>query len=125
MESQREVERRYNKLMQDVATSDYYKPDPEQVINNYVCTSGLCQHITKTKSVDVGVIPMMFSCEKCGATAKITFFKDWRPAQEATVEWYRPTLQQLLKMRNKPWELEHILKGGLAYRKILDTPSIL
>ena len=115
MESQREVERQYNKLMQDVATSDYYKHDPSAVINNYVCSS--CEHITKTKNIDAGVIPMMFNCEKCGRQARSTFFKDWRPGQEHTIEWYRPTLKQVLKMRNKPWELEHILKGGLAYRK--------
>lgn len=121
MISQREVERQYSQLTQDVATNDYYKPDPSSVINNYVCPS--CQHITKTKSVDVGVIPMMFDCEKCGKQAKSTFFKDWRPAQEPTIEWYRPTLQEVLKMRNKPWELEHILKGGLKHRKCLTEPS--
>lgn len=118
MLSQREVERQYNQLMQDVATNDYYKPNPNTVINNYVCTSIKCQHITKTKSVDVGVIPMMFSCEKCGQTARSTFYKDWRPGQNHTIEWYRPTLKEVLKMRNKTWELEHILKGGLKFRKV-------
>lgn len=118
MESQREVERRYSKLMDSVKNDDYYKFNPDTVINNYVCTS--CQHITKTKSVDVGVIPMMFTCEKCKKQAKSTFFKDYAPSQKATIEWYRPTLQQVLKMRNKPWELEHVLKGGLAYRWVYE-----
>lgn len=54
MLSQREVERQYNKLMQDVATSDYYKIDLTNRVNNYVCTSVKCQHITKTQDVDAG-----------------------------------------------------------------------
>lgn len=104
--------------MQDVQTDDYYKLDPAQKINNYICPS--CQHITKTQSVDVGVIPMMFDCERCGIPAQSTFFRDWRPTQSPTIEWYRPTLQECLKMRSKPWGLEHVLKGGLCYRKIKD-----
>lgn len=123
--SQREVQRQYNKLMQDVATSDYYKIDLTNRENCYVCTSKNCMHVTKTKDVDAGTIPMMFTCEKCGATARSTFFQDVVPGQKPTFEWYRPTLNQALKMRKKPIELEHILKGGLTYRRILDTPSIL
>lgn len=126
MISQREVERQYNKLMRDVATDDYYiKVNAESRVNCYICTSKDCQHITKTKKLDPGVIPMMFDCEKCGCRAMSTYFKDYAPNQEPTIEWYRPTLIQVLKMRKRPMELEHILKGGLAYRQILDTPSVL
>ena len=63
MESQSSVERKYKKLMQDVATSDYYKVDLSNRVNCYVCK---CGHITKTKDIDAGVTPMMFTCESCG-----------------------------------------------------------
>jgi hypothetical protein len=114
MESQRQVEKKYNKLMQDVATSDYYKMDLTNRINCYVCG---CGHITKTKDVDAGCTPMMFSCEKCGGIARSTFYKDIAPEQQPTIEWYRPTLKQVLKMRGKEGMLDHILQGGLDYRK--------
>lgn len=116
MESQRSVERKYQKLMEDVATKDYYKIDLTNRVNCYVCS---CGRITKTKDVDAGVTPFMFNCEKCGGEARSTFYKDIAPDQQPTIEWYRPTLKQVLKMRNKPGMLDHILQGGLDDRKIV------
>lgn len=117
MISQREIERKYNKLLKEVKTDDFYtKTDLTNRVNCYQCQK--CWHITKTKDIDSGVIPFMFSCEECKGEAYSTFFKDIAPNQIPTIEWYRPTLKQVLKLRNKPYELEHILKGGLDYRKI-------
>ncbi len=117
MKSQRQIEREYNKLLQDVATHDYYKIDLTNRVNCYTCQN--CGYITKTKDIDPGVIPFMFSCEKCNGTAYSSFFKDIAPNQNPTFEWYRPTLKQVLKMRNKESMLDHILNGGLDYRKII------
>ena len=97
MNSQREIECNYNKLMNDVKTSDYYKIDLSNRVNCYTCQS--CGHITKTKDVDAGVIPFMFLCEKCNSTAYSSFFKDIAPDQQPTIEWYRPDLKQVMKMR--------------------------
>jgi RNase P subunit RPR2 len=117
MESQRQVERKYNKLMNDVKTSDYYKIDLTNRVNCYTCQK--CNHITKTKDIDSGVIPFMFTCEKCGGTAYSSFFRDIAPNQQPTIEWYRPTLKQVMKMRKKDnGILDHIFNGGLDYRKI-------
>jgi len=117
MKSQRQIEREYNKLLHSVKTDDYYtKTDLANRVNCYVCQT--CGHITKTKDIDSGVIPFMFRCEKCQEVAYSSFFKDIAPDQLPTYEWYRPTLQQVLKMKNKPDMLDHILKGGLDYRKI-------
>lgn len=118
MISQREVERRYKKLMHDVENDDYYKVDLTNRINCYVCD---CGHITKTKDIDAGVTPFYFNCEKCGGMARSTFFTDIAPQQPPTFEWYRPSLEECLKMRKKPELLEHILKGGLRYRSISKT----
>lgn len=117
MKSQREIERRYNKLMNDVKTLDYYKIDLSNRVNCYTCQS--CGHITKTRDIDAGVTPFMFLCEKCNKTAYSSFFEDIAPNQEPTIEWYRPDLKQIMKMRKKDnGILEHIFNGGLDYRKI-------
>lgn len=113
--SQREVQRKYQKLMHDVATSDYYKVDLANRVNCYRCG---CGHITKTKDVAAGVTPMSINCESCKSSAYSSFYSDVAPAQNPTQEWYRPTLEQALKMRNKPWELDHVLSGGLLKRPI-------
>lgn len=116
MESQREVERKYKQLIHDVATKDFYKVDLSNRVNCYVCTK--CKHITKTKDIDSGVTPFMHSCEVCGETAHSTFYKDIAPHLQPTQEWYRPTLEQVLKMRKKEGLLDHILQGGLDVRVI-------
>jgi hypothetical protein len=115
MISQAEVQRKYETLMNDVATKDYYKIDLTNRVNCYKCK---CGHITKTKDIDAGVTPMMFNCESCDGTAMSTFFTDVAPHQNPTIEWYRPTIDELLKMRNKPELVDHVLQGGLCHRKI-------
>ncbi|AOW08720.1 hypothetical protein [Flavobacterium gilvum] len=117
MKSQREVERLYYKLIQDVKTNDFYtKVNLENRVNCYVCDS--CGNITKTKDIDAGVTPMFFSCEKCGQRARSTFFNDIVPNKQPTIEWYRPSLHECLKMRSKEAALDHVLNGGLNFRKI-------
>lgn len=117
MKSQRQIERDYNKLINDVKISDFYKIDLTNRVNCYTCQS--CGHITKTKDVDTGVTPFMLLCEKCNGISYSSFYEDIAPNQTPTIEWYRPTLKQILKMRTKhPEMLNHIFNGGLEYRKI-------
>lgn len=117
MESQRSIERKYEKLQNDVATKDFYKLDLTNRVNCYVCPS--CAHITKTKDIDPGVTPMFFTCENCGCpNASSSFFKDIAPGQEPTFEWYRPDLKEVMKKRDNSGLLDHIFKGGLCQRKI-------
>jgi len=115
LKSQREVMKAYYKLMEEVETNMFYKIDLTNRINCYVCS---CGHITKTKDVDAGVIPMMHNCESCDAFAYSTGFKDVAPDQPHTQEWYRPTIGQTLKLRKNPGLLEHVLAGGLNLRKL-------
>lgn len=113
--SRREIQRRYEKLMHDVATKDYYtKVDLTNRVNCYVCTS--CDHITKTKDSDAGVTPMFYRCENCGGIGRSSFYNDIAPNQRPTKEWYRPSLKEALKL--KSYELDHVLGGGLLIRKI-------
>lgn len=114
MKTENQIEKSYNKLLNDVATNDYYKVDLTNRVNCYTCSN--CHHITKTKDIDAGVTPAFFSCEECGGSATSSFYRDIAPNKRPTFEWYRPTLQQVFKMSDGI--LEHILKGGLDYRKI-------
>lgn len=116
MISQREIERKYSKLLNDVETNDFYKVDLTNRVNCYVCQT--CKHITKTKDIDSGVTPFMSHCESCGNYAQSTFYKDIAPDQPHTWEWFRPSLKQVLKMRKNEGMLDHILSGGLELRKI-------
>ena len=116
MISQREVERKYSKLMNDVQTNKFYTEiDLSNRVNCYTCDK--CGHITKTKDVDAGVTPFIFNCEKCNSTAMSSFYKDIAPEQKPTYEWYRPDLKRTLKLRKDEYELDHVLSGGLLARK--------
>ena len=111
----KEIKRRYNRLMWDVKTNDFYKIDLTNRVNCYQCS---CGHTTKTKDIDAGVTPFMHRCEKCGGMAHSSFYADIIPDKQPTEEWYRPTLKQVLKMRSNPELLEHIFNGGLDCRKV-------
>lgn len=116
MESQREVERQYMKMLDAVREA---APNTNGTgVNCYVCQDKSCDHITKTIDVDKGTTPFIYNCEKCGGEAISTFYKDIDPEEKPTIEWYRPTLQQTQKYRSNPAMLEHILNGGLDDRKI-------
>lgn len=116
MESQTQIEKKYKELMQDVATNDFYKIDLSNRVNCYVCK---CRHITKTKDIDSGVTPFIIKCERCNGYAESTMYRDIAPEQQPTMEWYRPSLEDVLKMTDQSGLLEHILKGGLECRKIV------
>ena len=112
---QLEIVKQYERLLNDVKTKEYYtRIDITKSINCYVCDT--CGHITKTKDIDPGVTPYLFKCEKCGELARSTFYRDIAPNQKPTIEWYRPTLKETLKMGIGM--VDHILQGGLDSRVI-------
>ncbi len=112
---QQAVKKKYKQLLNKVATSDFYKIDLTNRVNCYICPDG---HITKTKDVDAGVTPMMHKCGICNKYARSSFFKDIAPEQEPVEEWYRPNLDETLKLSNNSGLLDHVLNGGLLCRKI-------
>lgn len=115
--TKQEVTTRYEKLLRDVAEKDFYtKIDLTNRLNVYTCES--CGHSTVTKDVDAGVTPFWHQCEACGQGATSSFYRV-AEGLKATQEWYRPTLEDCLKIRkHSPGLLEHVLKGGLSVRKI-------
>lgn len=110
----KEIKEKYNQLLIDVKTKPFYKVDLTNRVNCYVCPK--CGYITKTKDIDAGVTPFMFECDNCGEFAYSRFYNDIAPELKPVYEWYRPELKELFKMH--PALQEHILNGGLEYRKI-------
>lgn len=108
----------WQNLLKDVATKDFYKTDLTNRVNYYTC-SGEQTHLTKTKDIDAGVTPMFIPCPVCGARASSHGYgEDKIPDMEPTHEWFRPTLDQVLKKKKEPHLIAHYLGGGLDYRKI-------
>ncbi len=113
MRSQREVTRLYIKITEHEMCKGKVEPNR---INCYSCA---CGNVFKTIDIDKGVTPMFKICDVCDNMARSSFYKDVAPKLKPIAEWYRPTLKECLKMRNKDdGMLEHILNGGLEFRKI-------
>lgn len=108
-----EIKNSYNKLIEDVKTKEFYtKIDLNNRFNCYVCPNG---HVTKTQDIDAGVTSMFIHCDKCGLRASSSFYRDIAPNIKPTKEWYRPGLDETLKLNHS---LEHVLRGGLLIRNI-------
>ncbi|MNI02259.1 hypothetical protein D3C87_1494910 [compost metagenome] len=110
LESQRNIEKRYSLLVIEPAKADRF--------NCYVCYNPECMHITKAVDIHVGVTPMFLSCTRCGNMATSTMYRDIAPDIKPEIEWFVPTLKQVMKMRNNPAMLDHIFMGGLEMRKV-------
>ena len=116
MTSQREVERKYQKLLDDVNTKEFFKIDLTNRVNVYACGFG---HFTKTIDIHAGVTPMFMSCPQCGSQSTSSFYKDTQPEIKPSHEWFRPSLKECMKFRGKSEAmLDHILMGGLELRPI-------
>ena len=93
---------------------EYGTISPQDKINCYVCKCGC---IIKTIEVNHGVAPGHFKCESCGSLAEHTNYNDVAPDASPTHEWYRPTFEELLNMRDDEEAVYFILLGGLCIRK--------
>lgn len=109
------IRKRYQELISKIKSGEYYgNIDLVNRVNCYVCPS--CNHITKTKDIDKGTTPFMHFCERCGELARSTFYRDILPVKQAVHAWYRPSLNETVKLKGA--DLDHVLKGGLFCRKI-------
>lgn len=116
MKTKSHITKLYNKLVKDIAPTEADKEKLNTTTIDYVCGG---HHVTKTKKIDLGTIPLQIPCPTCGQTAiHMGKESDLMPEQEPTHEWFRPTLEQVLSCQKKPNLLEHFLNGGLDYREI-------
>lgn len=124
MKSQRQVEKDYQNLMRDVATKEFYQIDLTNRRNTYVCDKN--SHAIVTIDRHAGVTPMFILCPHCSGRAESKFYNGGIPGVEPSHEWYRPTLKDCLKMRNKNESLlDHVLNGGLVFREIEKPKSMI
>lgn len=110
--SQREVTRRYKKMVASVEETGREPKGP----NVWVCE---CGNIMRCRHLDYGTTPMTLSCWVCQKGSLVSKWQDTMPDLPFSHEWYRPSLRQTLKLRTKrPQLVEHILLGGLEIRKV-------
>jgi transcription elongation factor Elf1 len=114
----KQIKKKYDQLMNDVAKNPYYTNiNMSNRTNCYVCNH--CHNVMKTIDVDRGVTPFMIRCHNCGEMAYSQFYKNIAPSRLPTMEWYRPSLNDLLKNKHK-YDIGHVLNGGLELRKIIN-----
>ena len=127
----KEVIKKYKQLIHDVQTKEFYtRLELESRINIYTCNKG---HRILTKDINAGVTPMFIICPEC----KSTDFEDLAKSSmyrvhplysfgEPDLIWYRPSLEDVLKMNKKKnfGELEHVLNGGLLNRKPNESDNL-
>lgn len=104
-----QIEKQYNKLTSEIEEKKMY--DGRGTVDRYICDT--CGHMTHTTYKDKGVTPFVMRCPKCGGDMvhKHTFKKDTVPDWVEVKNWYRPSLEEVLKMNEGT--IEHILDGGL------------
>ena len=96
----KQIEEEYNKLISESGTVDRY-------------TCDTCGYMMHTTYKDKGVTPYTMRCPKCKGTMyhKQTFIKETVPDFVEVKNWYRPSLEELLK--TDEGIIEHVLDGGL------------
>ena len=107
--SREQIEKQYNKLVSEIEEKKMY--DGRGTVDRYICDT--CGYMMHTTYKDKGVTPFVMRCPKCGGDMvhRQTFKKDTVPDWVQVKNWYRPTLEQTLKMPSG--RIEHILQGGL------------
>lgn len=84
--------------------------------NCYTCQK--CGKVIKCRDIDKGTTPFMITCEKCQNMMHSSFYMDDIYINvEVSHEWYRPSLEEFVKMEIQS-EIQHVLNGGLLLRKI-------
>lgn len=104
-----DIEKKYNELVNTIETKRMY--DGRGTVDRYTCDT--CGHIIYTTYRDKGVTPFTIRCHRCGGTKyhDKTYDKKTVPAYVNVMDWYRPTLEQTLKMSEGM--IQHVLNGGL------------
>ena len=105
----KQIEEIYNKLVSEIEGMKMY--DGRGTVDRYTCDT--CGYMMHTTYKDKGVTPFTMRCPKCKGEMyhKQTFIKETVPDFVEIKNWYRPSLEELLKMDEGT--IEHVLDGGL------------
>ena len=112
MEKKR-IEKEYKKLVDNIENLRMY--DGRGTVDRYVCEK--CGYTIFTTYKDKGVTPFTIGCSRCGETMfhDKTYEKGQVPEYLVIKDWYRPSLEETLKLSKGM--IEHILDGGLILGK--------
>lgn len=104
-----DIEKKYNELVNTIEAKIMY--DGREKVDRYTCED--CGHIIYTTYRDKGVTPFTVRCNRCGGTKyhDKTYDKKSVPDYVLVIDWYRPTLEDTLKMSDGM--IDHVLNGGL------------
>lgn len=104
----RDIQKRYRNLL------ERYGGESDEVFC-YVCDQ--CGQVTKVRQIVKGMAPGGIECPYCHGQAMMDIF-DAYPNITATYEWYRPELDEVLRMveNDKLYTVNFILSGGLIRR---------
>ena len=104
-----DIEKRYNELVKEIEGKRMY--DGRGTVDRYTCDD--CQMIIYTTYRDKGTTPFSMRCRRCGGTMfhDKTYDKKSVPNYVMVLDWYRPSLESVLKMSEGM--TEYVLSGGL------------
>ena len=105
----RDIEKRYRKML------ERFKGDTME-ISCYACEQ--CGQVTKVRQEVVGLTHGGIECPYCHGQANLDMF-DQLPNVSVTHEWYRPTIDEVLKMaeEDRMFSVNFVLSGGLMRRE--------
>lgn len=115
-----QIKKEYNELVNSIEEMRMY--DGRNTVDRYVCKR--CGAHLYTTYIDKGVTPFTIQCRRCSVGTMIhdkTFRKETIPSYIVVLGWYRPTLEQTLRMSEGA--ISHVLKGGLFLEDELNVNS--
>ncbi len=110
----RKTNRQIKAIWENMISDQKWFSEPK--INCWECHN--CRHIIKSVRHVSGATPMVMNCTNCDGRALSSYGKDLALDQPASIEWYRPTYEKLMKLFRKQNKqtAEHVLSGGLLAR---------
>ncbi len=115
-----QIKEEYNQLVNEIEEKKMY--DGRNTVDRYVCKR--CGSHLYTTYIDKGVTPFVIQCRRCSLGTMMhdkTFRKETVPPYIVVFGWYRPTLEQTLKMSEAA--IHHVLQGGLFLEDEINVNS--
>ena len=108
------ITKRYNDMLKKYTPEKLQEFEKGVKTHAYECVKG---HRIMTIDINPGTTPVLIKCQQCNNFATSQGYH--KTKEEPKIEWYRPTLKEVLKQISKGrWAMaDHVLNGGLEKRK--------
>ena len=115
MMTKKQIKLAYKDMLRRAADNVETSPEQQGLTNCYTCKN--CHHVDKYYYADSGTTPMVVECTRCKKRGSFSaMMRDLLPLQTPNQEWFRPSLNDTLKMAGHKHMLHHVLNGGLLRR---------